>query len=218
MQGSNNPCRQSISVCGFNIGPQDNWVITQYINRTVNGSLLPQVSVQVEFQLRGCEDLKCQRTFLLNVFETDLVDNTTAANVSNYRLISRIAPADDSGLTTQNQTKELNFLTEAAGFYLAITDETSCFVVSRVIVFYNVCPGETETLVVRPETLAPPIDRLSTPRQVTAECVAGASPENGVVVKLTCAQGGVWSSVSGSGCRCDPGLRGDESGQSCISS
>ena len=215
MQGSNNPCRQTVNVCGFNIGPQDNWLITQYINRTVNGSRLPQVSVQVEFTLRGCDDLRCQRTFLLNAFETDRVDNITAATVSNYRLISRIAPADDSGQTTQNQTKELNFQTDAAGFYLAITDETSCFAVTRVIVFYNVCPGETKTLVVRPETLAPPIDRLSTPRQVTAECVAGASPENGVAVKLTCAQGGVWSSVSGSGCRCNPGLREDESGQSC---
>ena len=147
------------------------------------------------------------------------MDNITAATVSNnYRLISRIAPADDSWLTVQNQTKELNFQTDEDGFYLAITDETSCFAITRVIVFYNVCPGETETLVVRPETLAPPIDRLSTPRHVTVECVAGASPENGVAAKLTCAQGGVWSSVSGSGCRCDPGLRGDESGQSCTPS
>ena len=207
-----------MNVCGFSNGPQNNWLITQYINRTVNGSSLPQVSVQVEFQQRGCEDLRCQRTFLLNVFETDLVDNITAATVSNYRLISRIAPADDSGQTIQNQTKELNFQTDEDGFYLAITDETSCIAVTRVIVFYNVCPGETETLVVRPETLAPPIGRLSTPRQITAECVAGASPENGVAAKLTCAQGGVWSSVSGSGCHCNPGLRGDENGLSCIPS
>ena len=192
------------------MGRQDNWLITQYINRTVNGSHLPQVSVQVEFQLLSCDDPNCQRTFLLNALETDRVDNITAATVSNYRLISRIASADDSGQTIQNQTKELNFQTDAAGFYLAITDESSCFAVTHVIVFYNVCPGETETLVVRPETLA-----LTTPRQVTAECIAGASPENGVAAKLTCSQGGVWSSVSGSGCRCNPGLGGDESGQSC---
>ena len=197
------------------MGRQDNWLITQYINRIVNGNRLPQVSVQIEFQLLGCDDLRCQKTFLLNAFETDLVNNITAATVSNYRLISRIAAADDSG---QTQTKELNFQTDAAGFYLAITDESSCFAVTRVIVFYNVCPGETKTFVVRPETLAPPFNRVSTPHQVTAECVAGASPENGVAAKLICAQGGLWSSISGSGCRCNPGLRGDENGLSCIPS
>ena len=200
------------------MGRQDNWLITQYINRTVNGSRLPQISVQVEFQLLGCDDLRCQRTFLLNAFETNPVKSTTAATVSNYRLISRIAADNGSRQTKQNQTKELNFQTDADGFYLAITDESSCIAVTRVIVFYNVCPGETKTFVVRPEIFAPPFNNFSIPLQVTAECVAGASPENGVAAKLNCIPGGVWRSIAG--CRCNPGLGGneDENGQSCISS
>ncbi len=55
-----------------------------------------------------------------------------------------------------------------------------------------VCPQETVGLVIRPETLAPIIERLSTPIEVTAQCVTRASPDNGVVPRLTCSQGGVW--------------------------
>ena len=54
--------------------------------------------------------IRCMRTFLLNAFEADPVDNSiTATTVSNYRLISRVAPADDSEQTID---KELNFQTD----------------------------------------------------------------------------------------------------------
>ncbi len=71
-------------------------------------------------------------------------------------------------------------------FFLAIRDESTCIVVSRLLVFYNVCPQETVGLVMRPEILAPIIERLSTPIEVTAQCVIGASPDNGVAPRLTC--------------------------------
>ncbi len=87
-QNTNTPCRQDVSVCGFNSG---NRLITQHINRVVNGTKLPQVSVLVEFERAGC-DQGCQRTFVLEAYETSTVDSITARNTSNYRQIDRVAP------------------------------------------------------------------------------------------------------------------------------
>ncbi len=123
-QNTNTPCRQDVSVSGFNSGDQDNWLITQHINRVVNGTKLPQVSVLVEFEQAGCYQ-GCQSTFVLEVYETITVDSTTASNTSNYR---RVSPFDDSGIVSQNQTREINFQTNDDGFYLAIRYESTCIV------------------------------------------------------------------------------------------
>ena len=159
VQPSNLPCRQSVTVCGYESGPQNNWVISQYISRRVNGILLPQVSVQVVFELQGCPTaLNCRRTFLLYEYEASTENSADARNTSNYQLLlnGRVAPEDASG-ASQNQTRQINFDSDAEGFYVAIRDETTCIVVTRVIVFYNVCPGGPAELVMRPETLAPPV-------------------------------------------------------------
>ncbi len=197
-------------MCGFLSGNQNNWLITQHINRVVNGTKLPQVSVLVEFEQAGC-DQGCQSTFVLAAYETSTVDSTTARNTANYRQIDSVAPFDDSGTVSQNQTREMNFQTNQDGFYLAIRDESTCIVVSRLLVFYNVCPRETAGFIMRPETLSPII-----PIEVTAQCVAGASPDNGVTPRLTCSQGGVWGTISGSGCTCNPGFMASEDGTLCM--
>ena len=49
VQASSSNCRVTLQVCGFTIGRQDNWLITQHISRMVNGTALQQVTVQVEF-------------------------------------------------------------------------------------------------------------------------------------------------------------------------
>ncbi len=191
-----------------------NWLITQYISRRVNGVLLPQVSVQVLYELGGCDD--DQRTFSINKYETSTEDNVLARNTSNYQQVSRVAPDDDTGQTRENQTREANFDTDEEGFYIAIEDETTCMALIRLIVFYNVCPGGPGELVMRPETRAPRIQRVSQPFEVTAQCVAGASPENGNEARLNCIQGGVWSSIPGSGCSCNPGFNVSSDRRSCI--
>ena len=162
-----------MSVCGFPEGPQNNWLITQYISRRVGDVLLPQVSVQVVFELRGCVNLACQRTFVVNIYETSTENSTIARETGNYRLVSRVASDDDTGLTSQNQTREADFTTDAEGFYIAIRDETTCIVLQRLIVFYNICPRGPGDLVMRTETIAPPVGRMSQPLEVTAHAVCG---------------------------------------------
>ena len=202
-------------MCGFEVGPQDNWLITQYISTVVNDTRLPQVSVIVEYELVGCTSLQCQRTFVVNVYETSTEDNSIAADTTNYRFVDRIATDDDTGQTRQNRTVDVNLNGNANGIYLAIRDETTCMVITRMLVFYSVCPGGAVDFVMRPETLAPIVMRNPIPLKVNAECVAGASPENGEGAILNCNQGGTWTVVPGAGCQCDPGFMAAENGRSC---
>ena len=204
-------------MCGFEVGPQDNWLITQYISTVVNDTRLAQVSVIIEYELVGCTSLQCQRTFVVNAYETSTEDNSIAADIDNtdYRLVDRIATDDDTGQTRQNRTVDLDLSGNADGLYLAIRDETTCIMITRMLVFYSVCPGGAVDFVMRPETLAPIVMRNPIPLRVDAECVAGASPENGEGAILNCNQGGTWTVIPGAGCQCNPGFMAAQNGTSC---
>ena len=200
-----------MSACGFRDGVQDNWLITQFINRTtVGGTQLPQVSIQVEFEQEGCVE-GCSRISSWYGYETSTINSVAARNTSNYVLISRLVPNDGN---VQNQIRYLNFETNESGFYLAIRDEDTCLAVTRVLVFYNVCPQETVELMIRPEIISP---RITTPSQerlrVIGQCVANAGTESGAAPILTCSPGGMWSVVSG--CQCNQGFQATENGISC---
>ena len=86
IQQSNTACQQTTQVCGFVAGPQSNWLLTQPISRTVDGSLLSQINVLIEYELRNCDvNLNCQRTFNTYVHETSLATDAARRNISNYR-------------------------------------------------------------------------------------------------------------------------------------
>ena len=198
-------------MCGFSAGPQNNWLITQLINRTVNGTRLPQVSVTIEFELQNCDvTLNCQRTFNTHVYETSSVDSAGARNFSDYRQVRRVSPDVTTGV---NETVTITFNTNHSSFYFAIQDETSCIVVTRLIVFYYICPSQTINLIHTPEIIAPVIG--ASPITVTARCVENAQTQDGSIPKLICSPGGIWT-VLGSGCQCATGYR-EENG-TCVSS
>ena len=201
IQISNTPCEQSVQVCGFTAGPQNNWLITQLINRTVNGTRLPQVSVTIEFELRGCDmTLNCQRTFNTHVYETSTENATAARNTNNYRQVRRVSPDISSG-DRVNETIMIYFNTNHYSFYFAVQDETSCIVVTQLIVSYQICPKRTVNLISHPETIAPVLGETII---VSPSCVTNAEPVSGLAPQgLVCTTGGVWSRVPpGAACRC----------------
>ena len=215
IQQSNTPCQQSVQVCGYRAGMQNNWLITQLISRTVDGSRLPQASVMIEFEQRDCDvTLNCQRTFNTHVFETSSVNIDAARTLSNYRQVRRVSPDDTTGARV-NETVHIDFNTEHSSFYFAIQDETSCIVVTRVIVFYSVCPMQTSDLIRHPETRAPRASTSNAPGDppiaVTASCVENTVTETGQDPIVFCSSGGLWS-TSGKGCQCQPGLVVNEAG------
>ena len=196
-------------VCGYTSGPQNNWLITQLINRTVDGVRLQQVNVQLEYELQGCEETQqCQRLFEVHKYETSAVDTTAARNTSNYELVTSVTPTVASGKNRQNETITIKFDTETlpTSFYLAIRDVTSCILISRMLIFYTVCPSETSDLSIRTETIAP-ID--STLLQISTQCVPNAGIRNsgGSSQSISvCSQGGVWTTLPNNECTCNPGF------------
>ena len=113
-------------VCGFSANTQNNWLITQLINRTVDGVRLQQVNVQLEYELQGCQEtLQCLRLFEVHKYETSSVDTTGARNTSNYELVTSVAPTVASGQNRQNETITIEFDTENLT-YLILFSHTRC--------------------------------------------------------------------------------------------
>ena len=219
IQNSNSPCLQSVSVCGFAAGMQNNWLITQLINRTVNGTRLPQVSVTIEFEQRDCDvSLNCQRTFITHVYERSTVDNALARVISNYRQVQRVSPDDTTG-NKVNETVNIDFSeSQETAFYFAIQDETTCIIISRMIMFYHICPRQTYDLIDHPQTIAPRFasnNEAVAPITVTTTCVDNAEGENGVASLVFCSSGGLWSTPAGKGCCCMRGFANQNGGVSC---
>ena len=178
-----------MSSCHFDtvLPAQYNWLITQHISRDGD---VPQVSVQVEFELTGCQ-VGCQESFLLKVWETSTIDRTQARNTSNYRRVQRVPPNSDSGLVSQNASIPVDFNTDKTGFYLAFVDDNTCIAITHIIVFYHVCPAMTLDLVIYPQILSPPIDNIGPQsKTVTGQCVNDSSGELGRNPSLQCIQAG----------------------------
>ena len=212
IQSSSSACRVVLNVCGFTAGRQDNWIITQHISRMVNGFALQQVIVQVDFVINTCNiDNDCRRSFAIQKYETSTINTIAARNLSNYEFVGQIVPRDGSGSVRENKSVELNFATEATGFYLGIQDDTSCISIHRVLVFYYVCPAVTSDLIARPETIAP----ISGASQVVGQCVENASPQSGAGPLFICSPSGVWSST-GTGCVCGLGFQSSSNNHLCI--
>ena len=187
-------------MCGFPAGAQSNWLLTQLINRTVDGHPLSQVSVLIEFELQNCDvTLNCQRTFNTYVYETSLASDAARRNISNYRQVRRVSPDITTGARV-NATVVVTFQTNEPLFYFAVEDETTCIVITRMIVFYNVCPNQTIALVSAPEIIAPATGFA----EVEGSCAINAETEDGNAPRLICSPDGTWT-VLGSGCRCAPG-------------
>ena len=113
IQNSYTPCRGDIQVCGFLAGPQNNWLITQLINRTVNGTRLSQVSVLIELEPAcGAPNVNCQRTFNTHIYETSSEHADAARlNISNYRQVQRVSPDGPAG-DIVNETIMVTFNTD----------------------------------------------------------------------------------------------------------
>ncbi len=202
-QGTN--CESAVTVCGWSAGDQNNWLFTQYINRTVGGYPLPQLSVQIEYQQSTCPKVgstRCRRTFELLKYEISAVNPVAATNTSHYVAI-RTLTTQVSGASTKS-IENFGFNTDETGFYLAIRDPGTCILISRLIVFYYTCPGETVNLMVRPETIAPMVGS-GIQLNVNASCFQNSSPV-GERSSLICLESGNWVVASSGRCECKIGF------------
>ena len=198
IQNSNTSCQQSVEICGFDPF-HDNLLISQLINRTVDGIHLSHVYISVEFQHNDCN--RCNTRFNIYVYETSSPDSTRARNVSNYQLVCSASSDTNAGSGGRDYLNiTVNFNTDHSSFYFSIED-MSCLLLTRVIVFYKVCPSRIRNMIIYPETISP----SNGTRMTTGSCIDNAEPViNGSFPKLGCSSSGNWSVMNGQ-CRCRPG-------------
>ena len=205
-----------MTVCGYKQGAQSNWLITQHINTTLdNGERLSQVTVQVNSIQSVCPTSQNGTNNCVNasVYETSSIDPAAAREPKNYLLVNSLKTLEAADEQEQAELLNVYLSTKESGLYLAIVESGTCIVISRLLVFYYVCPAETVNLVARPRTLAPPVG--GTPLQVLTSCVENASPASGDTVILTCLSEGTWLD-SASGCICNTGFVLSSGGQECL--
>ena len=157
----------------------------------------------MEYLLSGC-NATCQVFFDVNIWETSGVDAMAARNTNNFRRVRGVTPSVDASRMAVNGSIEVIFQSSiATGFYLAVVDMNTCIAVTRVLVFYHVCPELSRDLILYPETIAP----SSGLKTVTSRCVEGAEGELDPNITLNCLPKGIWAEVlSGRGCHCKPGF------------
>ena len=199
-----------MTACGYDQGAQNNWLITQHINTTLdNGDRLSRVTVQVDYTQNMCpidgSGNTCQMVFDVRKFQTSSIDTTAARGSTSYVFVDRLTTHVAPGLQTELVNIDLD--DSESGLYLAIIDPGTCIIINRLLVFYRVCLAETVNLVAYPRTLAG-----RAPLQVTAGCVENASPASGEIT-LTCLSDGTWVNSS-SRCKCDSGFV--PSGEQCV--
>ena len=181
---------------------KDNWMITQYINisRTGVTELLLNVTLTAYPYCSSCNFLK------VRIFQTNEPDELGRRNVSYYMHKGNVAPLER--YTNQRITPDLNLTSIpisplTTGLYVALdTPSDTCFSISRLALYYYVCPEQVVNLVEYTETISPAFSS-SHGVFVEASCV-----DNAVLTSanslLDCNSRGRWEAI-GVACRCMEG-------------
>jgi hypothetical protein len=190
-------CMHLFTACGHTLGlPQNNWMITQYIN--ISDSNVDRVTLNATFTVSSCAS--CPTSFRVFILQTDTVNETLRNDISSYTFTGiRLFHLSESSQTISSASHGIDI--SSSGFYLAIVDDGSCVVMSRLVIYYNICPGQVNNSIIYPETVAP-TDTINIERMVTGSCIDNASPTSDL--QLTCRLSGLWVTNTKS-CTCNPG-------------
>ena len=190
-------------MCGFRVGPQENWLFTQHISRSLrNGELFDTVSVEIDYVLQSCSvERNCLRGFELLKWETSAVDRNVAQKTANFVKVgnfSRNGSYNGSDVLTERIV--VTFESEETGVYLALMDRGTCVLIYRLLVFYEgrICPGNKTGLIEHSEVL-PPKER------VVGKCAPSSSTLDGSDPVIRCTDEGSWEVVRP--CMCLPGFK-----------
>ena len=143
----------------------------------------------------------CQLSFSVWAYETNGINETGRVSNTSYSDTGvRLFHTTELGEQT---TDSQRFTISSRGMYLSVVDGGSCTTVSRILVYYNVCPYQVVNMVVYPETVAPPFTNPQD-RVVTGTCVNNSSPISGNLNQLECEVSGVWGDTQVM-CSCNAG-------------
>lgn len=154
--GLGGSCSNTIYVCESNT-PQNNWLFSQFISyKSAN-----EVFFNISYDFSLCQDPECNKDYLtLYRYDQNALasDSTVVSNYLNSPLLGTESSSriQQSGVpTTVTTTLSLDRPRNFSGFHLGIRDEGTCGSISRIIIYYLVCPERVEGLVRYGETAVP---------------------------------------------------------------
>ena len=195
-------CSGTVTVCGFDQGTQENWLITQHISRELaGGQRLRKVTAQFNITFNGCDiSRQCRQTFDVYKWQTSTTNKNAARNTNNYEKVNRVSPQVSDGFGSSVESLDIDLDAES-GFYLAVVDLSTCITINRILVFYYVCPAETSQLITRPEVIQA-ISLDDSAVTTDGECVENSSTQSGLNPLLSCGNEGRWNVIIP--CHCNP--------------
>ena len=184
----------------FNTQPR-NWLLADFVE--AQGS--KRVFIEVQYSMRKCpaESKHCKPEFYLYCRHTDAVDNTINPTKGKFTKLATVSPSpvlvEDMVYTFTSSVAVRKNIT-----YFAVLDTGACFVLRRVKISYNYCPGEIRGQLVKfPRTTAP--SNNSHPAYADGKC-SDEHSMNTTRLLATCTSSGQWDTMSGHlECHCKPG-------------
>ena len=125
-------------MCGFEVGPQDNWLITQFINNTMRQA---DIYIRVQYSINSqCSVVCCQTTLDTYVFQTNISDRSfNLSNIFTSRPVDTLTDTVRDGRTTITRIIPVTADLSTTGLYVGFRDLGTCIGLSEVTVFYPVC-------------------------------------------------------------------------------
>ena len=152
-------------------------------------------------------------------YDTDgSVSDSMRTNTQNYQPLfgteqnSRLERPEQA---SRDVTETRNFTrpSDSQGFYLAFRDPGTCGIVNRIIVYYRVLPGRSDTLTSCPAVPLPVIGNgRSSSRSCT--CLGNSSEVRDGDLERICDQNGMCT--DGGSCKCDAGFTFDYDTDMCV--
>ena len=198
-------CVHELVSCYFTNGPQNNWLITQYIN--ISNPIVTDLNVNATFatNVDTCTTgSPCVQSVPIHFYWTNTLNDTERNDTSNYGdPAARLLHIGNNGMR-----ESANLVTPVSagfnGMYLALVDEGTCVSISRLVVSYTVCLAQNLDLISYPQTIAPTLNNIAD-KLVPVSCVEGASSTE--AESLECNIGGLWGSMGTTVCQCDSGYQ-----------
>ena len=148
---------------------QSNWLFTQYISYHSSR----EVYVNISFNLAECRShASCNKLFLnVYFYSTNQQELLQRIDPINYEPIGQIRQPQNE--RSANQVIRFNRPMNHKGFYLGIEDVGSCGNITRVQVFYKICPAKVVGLVTYPSLALPPLNSLK-PSEASGHCAVNS--------------------------------------------
>ena len=188
--------------------PQNNWIFSQFIRYTAAN----EVFFNIKYDFSSCVlNPLCTNDFmtLYRYDRNTVANNNDRTDIMNYNTpmfgtiaSSRLEASGSASTLTKNEslvpTNNFN------GFYMGIEDVGTCGQISRIIIYYLVCPAKVTGLVKYKEIAVP----LRTDSNVvySASCVANAHNVTNLEVTIYSANSTCIDQVfKGAKCECNHG-------------